>query len=278
MKADAMNSSKKRGKVDWAGELKGVVLLVLAVFLLHSLVAKPFFIPSGSMLPTMWVGDRLVVSKWPYGWSYASASFHLLPHMKGRLFGRLPEPGDIVIVKPPGQRADYIKRVIALPGDTIAVDGGQVYLNGKPLPRRPMPPMLLPRDANPGWSMDYQRFAVTFPDGREGFAIPRYRETLPNGRQYDTLDIGASGPDDYDPIVVPEGHIFLMGDNRDDSADSRVDPMLGGLGLVPIENIGGRAEFVTFSLDDSARWYNPLTWWSALRGDRAFRSLRGSVE
>jgi signal peptidase I len=278
MKADTMSARKKRGKIDWAGEFKGVLLLILAVFALHSLVAKPFFIPSGSMLPTMWVGDRLVVSKWPYGWSYASASFHLLPYMEGRLFGRLPERGDIVIVKPPGQRADYIKRVIGLPGDTIAVEGGRVYLNGKPLPRKPMAPALLPRDANFGWSVDYDRFAVTMPDGTQGYAIPRYLETLPNGRRYQTLDIGDSTTDDYDPIVVPDGHIFLMGDNRDDSADSRVDPMLGGLGLVPVENIGGRAEFITFSLDDGVRWYNPLTWWSSLRGDRAWNSLRSNVE
>ena len=278
MKADTMSSKKRRGKIDWAGEFKGVLLLILAVFALHSLVAKPFFIPSGSMLPTMWVGDRLVVSKWPYGWSYPSASSHVLPPMKGRLFGRLPERGDIVIVKPPGQRTDYIKRVIGLPGDTIAVEGGRVYLNGKPLERRRMTPAMLPADANFGWSADYERFAARLPDGRAGYAVPRYLETLPNGRRYETLDLGISGADDYDPVVIPADHIFLMGDNRDDSADSRVDPTLGGLGIVPVENIGGRAEFVTFSLDGSGSWYNPLSWWSALRGDRAWTSLRRNVE
>lgn len=256
-------------------ELKGALWVVLAVLTFHSLVAKPFFIPSGSMLPTLWIGDRLIVSKWPYGWSYVSPSFHVLPYVKGRLLGRLPDRGDIVIVKPPGMDSDFIKRVIGLPGDTIAVEDGRVWLNGKPLKRMTMPPAVWPVSANmPCDGPRYDPYLVIAPDGGRACAVPRFRETLPNGVSYDTLDLGYSPEDDYSPVVVPAGYVFLMGDNRDDSADSRVASEDGGLGIVPVENLGGRAEFITFSLDGTSRLLNPLSWFSALRGGRAAISLR----
>ena len=263
-----------RGSRLW-DEIKGGFWLVLAVLAFHSLVAKPFFIPSGSMLPTLFIGDRLVVSKWPFGWSYVSPSFHVLPYIPGRLLGRPPERGDIVIVKPPGERSDYIKRVIGLPGDTVALEAGRVWLNGKPLARRAMPPAVWPVSPNmPCEGPRYDPYLRITADGGRNCAVPRYRETLPNGVSYDTLDLGRSEEDDFPPIVIPEGHVFLMGDNRDDSADSRVPPEQGGLGVIPIENIGGRAEFITFSLDGSAQWLDPLSWIRSLRPGRAGTSLR----
>ena len=255
-------------------ELKGAAWVILAVLAFHSLIAKPFFIPSGSMLPTLWIGDRLIVSKWPYGWSYVSPSFHVLPFIGGRVFGSLPERGDIVIVKPPGLRSDFIKRVIGLPGDTVAVEGGRVWLNGRPLQRSEMPLMVWPVSPNmPCDGPRYDPYLVVAPDGSRACAVPRYREHLPNGVSYQTLDLGYSPEDDYPPVVVPDGHVFLMGDNRDDSADSRVELQDGGLGMVPAENIGGRAEFITFSLDGSNTLFNPASWFSALRA-RAGVSLR----
>jgi signal peptidase I len=262
-------------KTDWAAEARGILWLILAVLGFHSLVAKPFYIPSESMMPGLLVGDRLVVSKYPYGWSFVSPTFHLLPFMEGRLMGRMPERGDVVIVSPPGARQDYIKRVIGLPGDRIEMRGGTVILNGVPV-RRSAPEMrLLPVDLNaPCSEYNFPGRLVTGADGAPYCELPIVRETLPNGRSFETIDLGSSQTDDFPPLTIPDGHLFLMGDNRDRSADSRVSLLQGGLGgPVPWENIGGRAEFITFSLDGTAAWYNPISWIQALRGGRAGTSL-----
>lgn len=260
---------------DWKAEARSIFLLILAVLAFHSLVAKPFYIPSESMMPRLLVGDRLVVSKYPYGWSYVSPSFHIVPPIEGRLLGRLPERGDIVIVTPRGKNSDYIKRVIGLPGDTLEIRDGQVILNGVPVRQDTRPDLRLPIDANAPCTADQfpgrQRLG---PNGSAYCDLPIKRETLPNGRQYDIIDLGDRALDWYGPIKVPAGHLFLMGDNRDRSADSRVSLDEDGLGgPVPVESIGGRAEFITFSLDGSTTW-NPLTWLSALRSGRAGVSLR----
>lgn len=262
---------------DWWGEAKGIFWLILAVLGFHSFVAKPFYIPSESMMPTLIKGDRLVVTKFPYGWSYASPSFHVLPFIRGRLFGRMPERGDIVIVKPPENNSDYIKRVIGLPGDTLEVRSGQVYINGAAIRREQRPDAMIPVDANVPCDQGLQAGRrVTAADGRIYCDLPVFRETLPNGRSYDTIDFGVipGSPDDYGPVKIPAGHVFLMGDNRDQSADSRVSTMEQGLGgPVPWENLGGRAEFITFSLDGTSALLNPVSWFTALRGGRAGTSL-----
>ena len=267
-----------KGSALWR-EIKGLLWVLVAVLAFHSFIAKPFYIPSESMMPGLRTGDRLVVSKYPYGWSWVSPSFHILPPMDGRLFGRMPERGDIVIVTPPGTRTDYIKRVVGLPGDTIELRGGTLIINGKPVNRQRLPDRLIPIDANSpcGSRGDaaLTTFRTTGPDGEPMCRVPVVRETLPNGRSFDTVELGASTTDNFGPIRVPADHLFLMGDNRDDSADSRVPEWQGGLGgPVPIENIGGRAEFITFSLDGTTRWYNPVSWFKALRPDRAGVSLR----
>ena len=267
-----------RARIDWWRELRAIIFLVLAVVGFHSLVAKPFYIPSESMMPGLLKGDRLVVSKYPYGWSWVSPSFHILPELQGRLFGSLPERGDVVIVTPPGDPSnDYIKRVIGLPGDTVAVVDGRLILNGRPVKREPMPAAMIPVDDNNPCDQHlfYDDYRVRMPDGRIYCRPPVVRETLPNGRSYDTIDEGHFLPgDEFGPVTVPEGHVFLMGDNRDHSADSRFPISDKGLGgPVPWENIGGRAEFITFSLDGSSQYLNPITWFTAFRGDRAGTSL-----
>jgi signal peptidase I len=278
--AEVRPKDSPKGSAIWR-EIKGLLWVLLAVLAFHSLVAKPFYIPSESMMPGLLTGDRLVVTKYPYGWSWVSPSFHVFPPTTGRLFGKMPERGDVVIVTPPGERSDYIKRVIGLPGDTLRMVDGQLYINGRTVKRVAQPADMIPIDINspcgsptdPGLS----GHDVAGPDGKMYCRVPVVRETLPNGRSYDTVDLGPSAEDNFGPVTIPADKVWLMGDNRDDSADSRVSTWDGGLGgPVPWENIGGRAEFITFSLDGSTQWWNPISWVRALRHGRAGRSLRNS--
>ena len=260
-------------------EIKGLFWVLIAVLAFHSFVAKPFYIPSESMMPVLLKGDRLVVSKYPYGWSWVSPSFHVLPHWDGRLLGKLPRRGDIVIVTPPGGSQDYIKRTIGLPGDTVELVGGRLILNGKPVHSELRPPAMIPVDANAPCGMDFFGAQVRTDDGKAYCRLPIVRETLPGGPSYDTIDMGPSQGDNFGPITIPPGHVFLMGDNRDRSADSRFSLSEQGLGgPVPWENIGGRAEFITFSLDGTTEFLNPLSWFRALRSGRAGDTLRGSTQ
>lgn len=264
--------------LDIVAELRGLALMLLAVLAFHSLVAKPFYIPSQSMMPSLLVGDRLVVSKYPYGWSWVSASFHVLPRFSQRLLGGTPEYGDIVIAVPPDRDEDYIKRVVALPGDRIALVNGQILLNGKPVPQAVEPAIELPVDPNSPCSQnDYPGLRQRKPSGLSVCALPVLRETLPNGATYLVIDHMRQRLDNMAEIEVPQGHVFLMGDNRDHSADSRAETFERGLGgPVPLENIGGRAEFITFSLDGEET-LNPLSWFRSMRPGRAWTSLRPAL-
>jgi signal peptidase I len=279
-------AAPEKEKVDWKGELRGLALMLLAVLAFHSFVAKPFYIPSISMMPNLLVGDRLVVSKYPYGWNWSSVSFHLAPRGKWRLLGGTPEYGDIVIVVPRNRKEDLIKRVIGLPGDRIALVRGQVLLNGKPVKRMMEPPLRIAADkvlrCDSGYGTEYcyatfGRPTVKLPDGSEAIELPTWRETLPNGATFLTFDTDDEPNDDMAEITIPAGHVFLMGDNRDHSADSRVPLSENGLGgPVPLSDIGGRAEFITFSFNGKES-LNPLTWWGALRSGRAWSSLRPAI-
>ena len=301
--AGGERSSRGKAATTWWDEAKGIFWLVLVVLGFHSFIAKPFYIPSESMLTGLQVGDRLVVSKFAYGWSFVSptipnpvAIFDSLvlrrhedswalqiPFRKGRLWGSLPERGDVVIVTPPGTNSDYIKRVIGLPGDRLEVKGGVVFLNGRAVRRGPLHYVDIRHYggavmADGTETCDAGQYGplarVTAPDGSATCHLPVVTETLPNGRRYDTVELGQSVGDDFAAVTIPANHVFLMGDNRDRSADSRFPLSELGLGgPVPYEYIGGRAEFVTFSFDGTASWLNPLSWWHSLRPGRAGVSL-----
>lgn len=279
--------AKAETRFDWRGELRALALMGLGVLGLHSFIAKPYYIPSESMMPTLWVGDRLAVTQYPYGWSYASISFHLAPPLPGRLLGRPPKRGDIVTIDRigrDGKRDLLIKRVVGLPGDVVQMRGGRLWLNGRPVPAAYLGRRAIPVDANfhcdpddPDPSRRFPGFAgarATRSDGRKVCLLPVWRETLPGGATYDTADFGRTLQDDTAPVRVGAGRVFVMGDNRDNSADSRVPTAYGGLGgPIPIESIGGRAEFLTHSLDGTFGW-NPASWVDAFREGRAGRSLR----
>ena len=248
------------------GLIRLLLLLATLAWALRSFVVAPFSIPSGSMLPTMAIGDYLFVSKWPYGFSRYSFPLQI-PAFEGRIIARLPDRGDVVIFKrPDAVGADWVKRVIGLPGDTISVRAGIVFLNGKAITRRSIGDFTLGTSPNspcrsaPGAFLQQSRGTCDY---------PAYRETLPGGRSYLTFDQVQGGPgDDRATVTVPKDRLFLMGDNRDDSLDSRYTLDEGGIGLVPVDRLVGRAAFAFWSTDGSASYWKPWTWISALRFNR----------
>jgi len=250
------------------GALEGAKTIVYALLIavgIRTFVIEPFNIPSGSMLPTLQIGDYLFVSKLAYGYSYASLP--LSPHLfSGRIPGWTPSRGDVAVFKWPGDDStDYIKRIIGLPGDRIQVREGQLYINGTVVPRKP--------------ENDY---TDTSERGQDMLAR-RYAETLPGGVTHEILKLQNDTPVNNTPeVTVPPGFLFVMGDNRDNSADSRVpvfpDPQRpylgsGGVGLLPMENLVGKAEFLFFSFDARDPWWQFWEWPFEVRWGRLLRGI-----
>ncbi len=247
----ALTGKKSAGGI--VDTVKTIVYAVLIALVVRTVAYEPFNIPSGSMVPTLLVGDYLFVSKFSYGYSRYSLPFGP-PLFSGRLFFHSPERGDVVVFKlPTDNSTDYIKRVIGLPGDHIQMKNGILFINGQPVPRRRI--------------QDY-----LYQEG-PGAVLPlaQYIETLPNGVQHRIIEMSDNGPlDNTQEYVVPSGDYFMMGDNRDNSQDSRV---LSAVGYVPAENLIGRAEFIFFSTDGSARLWEIWKWPFAIRYSRLFHGV-----
>jgi len=259
----APKSKPKRSET--ADLLIFLLKLAVAVFVIRSFLFSPFSIPSGSMQPRLLIGDYLFITKWNYGYSRHSLPWSM-PLIPGRILPRTPARGDVVVFKaPPTAKQDYIKRVIGIPGDRIQMRAGQLFLNGTAISKQRIADFVVPVSPNTGCPYEFQGQVANAPVCR----YPQFRETLPGGKSYNVLDLGTTEADDTGVFTVPAGHAFLMGDNRDDSADSRFPAREGGgIGIVPLENIEGKAVVNFWSTDGSAAWLLPWTWFSAARWER----------
>ena len=245
--------SKSGGGNETFEIIKTVFFALLIAFVLRVLLFQPFTIPSASMEPNLYEGDYIVVSKWSYGYSKHAIPFSP-PLFEGRIFAQEPERGDIVVFKlPRDDKTDYVKRLIGLPGDRVQMINNVLHINNQPV----RDVVLSEQDATNMYGMN----------------VVKARETLPEGRSFTVQDFGPGyDADDTQVFEVPEGHYFMMGDNRDNSVDSRFDEM-NGVGLVPAENLIGKAEIILFSWRPGASLWNPVSWFANVRPSRFFTVL-----
>ncbi len=237
----------------WWETVKTIFYAALIALTIRTVAFEPFNIPSGSMIPTLLVGDYLFVSKYSYGYSRHSLPFS--PNLfEGRILGRMPERGDVAVFKlPTDPSQDYIKRIIGLPGDRIQMVNGVLHINGEAVRREFLGPFVAEGDG--------PRITVRL-----------YREFMPEGGSHIIAEQSDDAPLDNTPeFLVPPGHVFAMGDARDNSLDSRVP---GLVGMIPVENLVGRAEFIFFSVDGSARLWEVWAWPTSIRWSRLFSAVR----
>ncbi len=269
----------KKSQNSFVETIKTIVYALLIAGVFRTFLLQPFWIPSGSMKETLLIGDFLFVNKMAYGYSYASCpSFpalgvdaqNLCSFIDGdntRIWGGEPERGDVVVFRHPVNGSDYIKRLIGLPGDTLQMRNGQIILNGEPIPQTPDGQFV--ETMAPQGPQGSRPRCANGAVGAGGSCIKeRAIETLPSGREYKVLDVVLQGSDQSRAIEVPEGHYFFIGDNRDNSADSRLSQLAGGVGFVPYENLIGRADRIMFS--SSGR--SMLFFWT-WRSDRYFKAI-----
>ncbi|MCV2866159.1 signal peptidase I [Albidovulum sediminicola] len=259
-----MSSKASDGIVE---TFKTIVYALLIAGVFRTLFFQPFWIPSGSMKDTLLIGDFLFVNKMAYGYSRYSCPFAICP-ISGRILGSEPERGDVVVFRHPANGRDFIKRLIGLPGDTIQVLDGVLYINGTVAPQ--VPATTFEEIKEPQGSEGLVPRCSNDPVGKGGICEKqRFTETLPNGVSHDVLNITDNWGADNTPIFsVPAGHYFFMGDNRDNSQDSRIAVQSGGVGLVPAEYLIGRAERIMFS-SAGRSLFAFWTW----RGDRFFKAI-----
>ncbi len=233
---------------------KTIVYALGIALVVRVLLFQPFTIPSESMVPTLLTHDYIFVNKYAYGYSKHSIPFSP-PLFNGRIFGKTPDRGDVIVFKlPSDNKTDYIKRLIGLPGDRIQVKGGALYINDQAVQREALPEEIVEDE-----------FGVAR-------TVQRWKETLPNGKSYVTHDlIPNGGLDDTDVYVVPPDHFFMMGDNRDNSQDSRV---LSVVGYVPEENLVGKAEMIFLSFNDGVSLFNPFSWFADFRWNRFCKPIK----
>src|SRR5262245_37000645 len=243
------NSSPLRQRLTgWTEQLKSILLALGFVLIVRTVLAEPYSVPSPSMVPTLLAGDELIAAKYAYGYGKYSSPIGLMPDFSGRLFGKAPERGDVVVFRlPRDPSTNYVKRLIGLPGDRIQMKDGRLYINGAMVLRRPIGP-----------------FAGDV--GGRGVPATLYIETLPGGREHEIVEISdAERYDDTPLFVVPPRHYFMMGDNRDNSLDSRIAAADGGVDFVPEENLVARADVVLLSHDPAVAWSDVAHWAHALR-------------